>query len=125
MSKKAGRFSYLIRPLTACIDLVIINVLAQVWFSTISEGHYLFHLILSLGWLIAAGLSDYYEVYRHTKTVRVAEKVWKQFTFQFVLVASYNGLFDRFAEVRELVGYGVSIFAIICTIKFTIFFLLK
>ena len=78
MSKKAGRYSYIIRPLTTCIDLITINVMAQVWFSTLTEQHYLFHLVLSLGWLIAAGLSDYYEVYRHTKTVHVAEKVFKQ-----------------------------------------------
>ncbi|MGG5506655.1 MULTISPECIES: exopolysaccharide biosynthesis polyprenyl glycosylphosphotransferase [unclassified Myroides] len=125
MSKKAGRYSYLIRPLTTCVDLIIINALAQVWFSSLTEGHILFHLILSIGWLIAAGLSGYYEVYRHTKTVRVAEKVCKQFIFQFILVASYNGILDRFAEANELVGYGISIFVIICTIKFTIFFLLK
>lgn len=125
MSKKAGRYSYLLRPLTACVDLITINVLAQVWFSTFTEKHLLFHVILSIGWLVAAGLSDYYEVYRHTKTVKVAEKIFKQFVFQFILVASYNGIFDRFAEVRDLVGYGISIFAIICTIKFSIFFLLK
>lgn len=125
MGKKTGRYSYLLRPLTTCIDLITINALAQVWFNTISGGNYLFHFVLSIGWLVAAGLSGYYEVYRHTKTVRVAEKVCKQFFFQFILVASYNGIFDRFAEVKELVGYGISIFAIICTIKFTIFFLLK
>lgn len=125
MSKKTGRYSYLLRPLTTCIDLITINALAQVWFATISGGNYLFHLILSIGWLVAAGLSGYYEVYRHTKTVRVAEKVCKQFFFQFILVASYNGIFDRFAEVKDLIGYGISIFTIICTIKFTIFFLLK
>ncbi|MGS4345862.1 exopolysaccharide biosynthesis polyprenyl glycosylphosphotransferase [Myroides odoratus] len=125
MSKKAGRYSYIIRPLTTCIDLITINVMAQVWFSTFTEQHYLFHLVLSLGWLIAGGLSDYYEVYRHTKTVHVAEKIFKQFVFQFILVASYNGIFDRFAERKDLIGYGISIFVIICTIKFTIFFLLK
>ncbi|MDM1406866.1 exopolysaccharide biosynthesis polyprenyl glycosylphosphotransferase [Myroides sp. DF42-4-2] len=125
MSKKAGRYSYLLRPLTTCIDLIAINVLAQVWFSTISEGHYLFHIVLSIGWIIAAVLSDYYEVYRHTKLVSMAEKVCKQFFFQFILVASYNGVFDRFAEVNDLMGYCISIFAVICTVKFTIFFLLK
>lgn len=125
MSKKAGRYSYLIRPLTTCIDLLTINVMAQVWFSTFTEQHYLFHIVLSIGWLIAAGLSEYYDVFRHTKTVHVAEKVFKQFVFQFILVASYNGIFDRFAEIRDLIGYGISIFVIICTIKFTIFFLLK
>lgn len=125
MSKKTGRYSYLLRPLTTCIDLITINALAQVWFATMSGGNYLFHLVLSIGWLVAAGLSGYYEVYRHTKTVRVAEKVCKQFFFQFILVASYNGVFDRFAEVKDLIGYGVSIFTVICTIKFTIFFLLK
>lgn len=125
MSKKAGRYSYLLRPLTTCIDLIAINVLAQVWFSTTSEGHYLFHIVLSIGWIIAAVLSDYYEVYRHTKLVSMAEKVCKQFFFQFILVASYNGVFDRFAEVNDLMGYCISIFVVICTVKFTIFFLLK
>lgn len=125
MSKKAGRYSYLIRPLTTCLDLITINALAHMWFATFTEGHFLFHIVLSIGWLIAAVLSGFYDVYRHTKTVRVAEKVCKQFFFQFILVASYNGIFDRFAEVKELAGYGISIFSIICTIKFTIFFLLK
>ncbi|MBB1150976.1 exopolysaccharide biosynthesis polyprenyl glycosylphosphotransferase [Myroides sp. NP-2] len=125
MSKKAGRYSYLLRPLTTCIDLIAINVLAQVWFSTTSEGHYLFHIVLSIGWIIAAVLSDYYEVYRHTKLVSMAEKVCKQFFFQFILVASYNGVFDRFAEINDLMGYCISIFVVICTVKFTIFFLLK
>ncbi len=125
MNKKGGRYSYLIRPTTAFVDLVIINLSASLCFNTFGEQDYLFHLILSLGWIISAMFTSFYDVYRHTRTVNVIEKICKQFIAQVIFISAYNGLFERFAEPKGILVYVVVTFTIIAAIKFSIFFLLK
>lgn len=123
MAKNSGRYSYLIRPLTISLDLILINVLATLTFNI--PNAWLFHVFLSVGWIISAWISNFYDVYRHTRVVRILEKVVKQFALQFVVVTSFNGFFERFAEPMTLITYGVLIVITVTFSKFLIFFSLK
>ncbi|MTG96574.1 MULTISPECIES: exopolysaccharide biosynthesis polyprenyl glycosylphosphotransferase [Myroides] len=123
MAKNSGRYSYLIRPLTISLDLILINVLATLTFDI--PNAWLFHVFLSVGWIISAWISNFYDVYRHTRVVRILEKVVKQFALQFVVVTSFNGFFERFAEPMTLITYGVLIVITVTFSKFLIFFSLK
>ncbi|SEQ09207.1 exopolysaccharide biosynthesis polyprenyl glycosylphosphotransferase [Myroides profundi] len=124
MSKNSGRYSYLIRPLTIAIDLFLINTMAALYFSSL-EGVYLFHLVITIGWIIAAWMSDFYGVFRHTRVVKIGEKIVKQFVLILVLITSFNGIAARFAEPLEIFIYCVYAFGIITGVKFFIFFSLK
>ncbi len=123
--KKTGRYSYLIRPTMILIDLIVINVLAYFWFSFLDNWFGFYNLVISLFWIAISWGCGFYDVYRHTRIVRIFEKIFKQFVLQFILVAALNGFFERFAEPRELIGFGVSSFIIISSIKFIVFFILK
>lgn len=124
MRASNGRFSKFIRPLTMIIDLVIVNTMAFVYFPFI-EREFSFCFLLSLSWIMLSWLTDFYDVYRHTRIVRIVEKLFKQFVLQFIVVTSFNGFFTRFTEQKELFMYGVSTFVLITLVKFGIFFTLK
>lgn len=124
MSKNSGRYSYLIRPLTIVIDLLIINTVAAMYFSSMGKA-YLFHLFISVGWIIAAWMSDFYGVFRHTRVFKIGEKIVKQFVLILILIASLNGIADRFAEPIEILVYCLYTFTIVTGVKFFIFFSLK
>ena len=125
MGKKTGRYSYLVRPITTLIDLLVINITAELCFNNIPQHNFLFHVVLSLGWIVSAIITSFYEVYRHTKTVAVLEKICKQFLFQFIFVAAYNGIFKRFAEPNELLFFGILSFCIISANKLFLFIFFK
>lgn len=123
--KKTGRYSYLIRPMMILIDLIVINVLAYFWFSFLDNWFSFYNLVISGFWIAVSWGCGFYDVYRHTRIVRIFEKIFKQFTLQFILVTALNGFFERFAEPRELIGFGVSSLIIISLNKFLVFFILK
>lgn len=124
MGKNSGRYSYLVRPLSILIDLVIINLIAKVTFTHVDQQFY-FHLFLTFGWIVSAWISGFYDVYRHTRVVKILEKIAKHFSLQFVIVASYNGFFDRFTDAKELILYGIYTVLAITVVKFSIFFSFK
>lgn len=125
MSKNSGRYSYLIRPLTIAIDLVVINAMALLSFSSLKNVMYLFHIYISLGWIVAAWMSSFYEVFRYTRVVKIGEKIIKQFAVVIVLLMAFNGVIEGFAEPIELLLYCVYLFGIVAFAKFLIFFSLK
>lgn len=123
--KKTGRYSYLIRPTMILVDLIVINLLAYFWFSFLDNWFSFYNLVISVFWIAVSWGCGFYDVYRHTRIVRIFEKIFKQFVLQFILVTALNGFFERFAEPRELIGFGVSSLIIISVIKFLVFFILK
>lgn len=124
MRTHQGRFSKFVRPLTLVIDLTIVNTMAFVYFPFAVDKLY-FCILLSASWIFISWFTDFYDVYRHTRIVRIIEKTFKQFVFQFVVVASFNGFFTRFTEQKELFAYGLATFVLITFIKFGIFLTLK
>lgn len=124
MSKNSGRYSYLIRPLTIAIDLVVINAMALFSFISLKDT-YLFHIYISIGWIVAAWMSNFYEVFRYTRLVKIGEKIVKQFAVVIVLVMAFNGVIKDFAEPLELLVYCVYLFVVVTSAKFLIFFSLK
>lgn len=124
--KKTGRYSYLIRPSIILVDLLIINFLANYWFSFLDDsgvGYY--YILLSISWIAVSWGSGFYDVYRHTRVVRVLEKIFKQFVLQFILVSALNGFIERFAEPKELIAFGFSSLLVVSSFKFLVLFVLK
>nr|WP_317169034.1 undecaprenyl-phosphate glucose phosphotransferase [Poritiphilus flavus] len=55
----------------------------------------LFHLYISLGWIIIAIKSRYYEIYRYTKVTNVLIKIFTQFVFFLLILYSFIGFFKQ------------------------------
>ena len=67
---KQGRYSGYLRPMAYLIDLAIILLFAlQFQFEIIDYFNYA--IFISIGWLILSIKSQFYEIYRFTKVIRI------------------------------------------------------
>ncbi len=82
MNKGTGRYSKYLRPLTIIFDVSIINLLYFFLLKNKFSSNYDF-LIISLFWIICTISTSFYEVFRFTKLIQIADKSIKQFTFFF------------------------------------------
>ena len=70
MVVKKGRYSGYIRPITYLIDFGIINLLALEFNLNIID-YFNFALYATLGWIILSAKTNFYEIYRFTKVVKM------------------------------------------------------
>lgn len=122
---KQQRYSGLIKPISYLIDLgIIISVIFLYNIKLNSE--YIFILYAGFFWSVIAFRTEFYEVHRHTRIIHIIPLLLKQIViFTFVLYA-YIGFFKQQNVSRLALGqYVVTIFFLITTFKFLIFFLLK
>lgn len=118
------RYSYLIKPLQIIIDVVLINTL--IYFIYDKEFFNLSFLsYITLFWLITSYFFGFYNVYRHTKFLRVLTLLSKQFVIFTLGYFAYFGIFREGDVVHHQFYILSSIFLSITIIKFLWFFLLK
>lgn len=124
MKKYIGRYSKYIRPLTILFDVSVVNLLFYFFFDshllTVSE-----FLVISLFWIVCSFITSFYEVYRFTKLIQIADKSLKQFGLFAVFSFAYVGFVSKSFSNIELVKYLISSFVIIVFVKYTIFNALK
>lgn len=124
MNKGTGRYSKYLRPLTIIFDVSIINLLYFFLLKNKFSSNYDF-LIISLFWIICTISTSFYEVFRFTKLIQIADKSIKQFTFFSIFLFAYIGFFSKEISNIELIKYIVSCFVLIVSIKYIIFNSLK
>mgnify|MGYP001565790370 CR=1 FL=1 len=124
-SFRQGRYSWLIKPIFYIIDLTIINVVALLWlFSQVFDSR--FFLFFSIGWIITALISKFYEVYRYSSVVRVFNLIIQQGLFFTLLMLAYTGVFPQYnINATQVLKYILVCFIIISFSKYTLFFILK
>ena len=122
---RQGRYSWLIKPIFYIIDLTIINVVAQLLLSSqISDSR--FFLLISIGWIITALISKFYEVHRYSSVVRVFNLIIRQVLFFTLLMFAYAGIFPQYnINPTQALKYILVCFTLISFFKYTLFFLLK
>ncbi len=125
MAYRVGRYSVYIRPAIYFLDIAIITVLAK-WMR-IAPDHFLFYaLYITLAWFITSHKSNFYEIYRYTKPVRIFSLIVLQFFIFALLVFAFFGLFqDVETPPVKVLKYVASVFFGIALAKFSIFYLLK
>ena len=113
MGSKVGRYSGYLRPLTFVVDWTILILLAYA-FSFDSKQWAFFSLYAVFSWIIISIKTDYYEVYRFTKTLRIISLAVTQFVgFTLVVVLYFNVFSNTEYASREIFNYLGRIFLLI------------
>lgn len=124
MKKYIGRYSKYIRPLTILFDVSAVNLLLYFFFDShllsISE-----FLVISLFWIVCSFITSFYEVYRFTKLIQIADKCLKQFGLFAVFSFAYVGFVSMNFSNIDLIKYLISCFVVIVCVKYAIFNALK
>ncbi|MTE27218.1 undecaprenyl-phosphate glucose phosphotransferase [Winogradskyella ouciana] len=122
---KHGRYSGYLRPISYLIDLSIINGVAILY---LLEGKdpLIFSIFISVGWVLLAIYSKFYEVYRYTRPVNILALVVKQSILFLLLVFAFSGLYHELnIYPRPIVKYTLLCSLLITISKFTVYYLLQ
>ncbi|MFD2892250.1 undecaprenyl-phosphate glucose phosphotransferase [Flavobacterium chuncheonense] len=124
MSPKIGRYSGYIRPFSYLTDLIIINLVANLFlnqeFKTVG-----FHFFISFIWVGIAWNVAFYEVYRFTKEIQIIGKVIKQYLLFLIFIFAYLGYFYKFSEPSQMIQYITISIVLVSVEKFSIYYLLR
>ncbi|MDC6366486.1 MULTISPECIES: undecaprenyl-phosphate glucose phosphotransferase [Flavobacteriaceae] len=113
---KQHRYSNLITPMSYIIDLGIINSFAYLFPINLYEP-LLFHLYISVCWIVLSVKNEFYQVHRYSKVITVFRKSFTQFIFFFLILYAFIGFFkqpemSRLALAKYYAYVGLTIFII-------------
>jgi putative colanic acid biosynthesis UDP-glucose lipid carrier transferase len=122
---KQGRYSGYLRPLAYLIDLAIILLFAlQFKFGLLDYFNY--SVFISIGWLILSIKSQFYEIYRFTKAIKILSLSFLQATLFILLVFAFFGIFEELSRpATRILKYSIKCLSLILAVKLSIFYLLK
>ena len=124
MFYKHDKFGFLVYPMSFLVDLLIINLFAY-FLPLRFEYPVLFHLYITLAWLLISLRNSFYKIYPYSKVTRVLRLLSRQFFFYFLILYAFIGFFKQPNMSRlALAQYGALVFATISTIKFISYYLL-
>ncbi len=124
MRRKIGRYSKYLRPITITFDLIVMVLLAVLILPFEFQKIYLY-LYLMFSWIIVSLITKFYQVYRFTKLIQIAQKSIAQFFLFSLNILALNGLFS-FATDYKVIGLFIGVTAfIIVSVKYSVFYFLK
>lgn len=117
-------YSYLIRPISIIIDLIILVSFAYFFLHFIINSNLIIFLVGS--WLVSTMLLRFYEVYRFTRVLTIISLLVKQAIFFLILLYAYYGLVKiREVSIQITLLYIFSATLCIGSIKIVVFYALK
>lgn len=122
---KKGRYSGFLRPIVYTIDLVVIHILAYLFFGGgIEFVNYI--IFISAAWIVAALILNFYEIYRFTKVIKILSLLGKQTLIFLLIVYAFYGYYSELMQDSQVIlRYALTTMGIISVIKIAIFYLLK
>ena len=124
MQRKIGRYSKYLRPITITFDLIVL-VIFGVWLLPDSFQATYFYLYLAFSWIVISITTKFYQVYRFTKLIQIAQKTIKQYFLFALNIFALNGLFSLTKEYNVVGFYLLATAIVIVLAKYLIFWLLK
>lgn len=124
MQRKIGRYSKYLRPITITYDLIVL-VIFGIWLLPDSFQATYFYLYLAFSWIVISITTKFYQVYRFTKLIQIAQKTIKQYFLFALNTFALNGLFSLTKEYNVVGFYLLSTLVVIVLAKYLIFWLLK
>lgn len=125
MGSKVGRYSSYLRPITFLVDWSILIVLAYQFNFELNEWSF-FAVFSVLSWIVLSLKTDYYEVYRFTKTLRVISLSVTQYVIFTLVVFFYFKVFaSQHYTNEEIFNYVGKIFLFIFIFKLGTYLFLK
>lgn len=122
---KRGRYSGFLRPISYTIDLLLINFSAYGFFE--DNIVYLNYIIfVSLGWIIIALRSYFYEIYRFTRVTNILLLIAKQGILFFLVVFAFFGFYQKLdISPSAIFLYIIKVILFITIAKLGVYYLLK
>ena len=121
---RQGRYSWLIKPISYAVDLSVIQIISLFYLHQALRLKFV--LIISLGWIVTALISKFYEVYRHSSVVRVFNLLVRQGLFFSLFMFAYAGIFPNLEiDPKQTLKYLIICLFFIAISKYILFFLLK
>lgn len=124
MQRKIGRYSKYLRPITITFDLIVL-VIFGIWLLPDSFQATYFYFYLAFSWIIISITTKFYQVYRFTKLIQIAQKTIKQYFLFALNIFALNGLFSLTKEYNVIAYYLFGTAIVIVLAKYLIFWLLK
>ncbi|MGB3773754.1 MAG: exopolysaccharide biosynthesis polyprenyl glycosylphosphotransferase [Leeuwenhoekiella sp.] len=125
MASRAGRYSYLLRPLLVSIDLCVLLGLSFMISLPAKTRPVLLIYILASWFVIAVG-NAFYQVYRFTTLLKLIYLLFRQLVLFTLVIFAFFGIVKQIdPQFHELIRYILSCFALITLVKIGIFNLLK
>jgi len=122
---KTERNSDYIKPLSYVMDLVVVNGLAFL-FQTLITNTILFGIYISCAWIIISLKSNFYSVQRYTSIVQVLRLIVVQFLLFLLALYAFIGFFKQPNISRVGLGnYLLGVLSIVSIIKLLLFILLN
>lgn len=114
----------LITIFSYAIDLSLINLFASLLPINLIET-VLFHVYISIAWIVIAIWVEFYSVYRYTKVTQILKLIVRQFFFYFLILYAFIGFFKQPNMSRlALAQYTVLVFVTISIVKFVNYYVL-
>ncbi|MCE2613633.1 undecaprenyl-phosphate glucose phosphotransferase [Flavobacteriaceae bacterium D16] len=124
MLRNQGRYSFLITPISYVLDIAVINAFAYFLLINLEEV-ILFHIYISLAWIIISIRSGFYGVFRYTKVTNILILLVRQFFFYFLILYAFIGFFKQPNMSRlALAEYTLVVFLGVSILKFLNYYLL-
>ena len=124
MQRKIGRYSKYLRPITITFDLIVL-VIFGIWLLPDSFQATYFYFYLAFSWIVISISTKFYQVYRFTKLIQIAQKTIKQYFLFALNIFALNGLFSLTKEYNVVGYYLLGTAIVIVLAKYLIFWLLK
>ena len=124
MQRKIGRYSKYLRPITITFDLLVLVIGVLLLLPpSFQNALSVFYILIS--WVIIAIGTKFYQVYRFTKLIQIAQKAIKQLILFGFAIFAFNGLLVKETQLQPIFIFLMVAFSCIITVKYTIFYLLK
>jgi putative colanic acid biosynthesis UDP-glucose lipid carrier transferase len=121
---KRGRYSGFIRPISYGIDLAIIYFLAKQFFQ-VTEQYIYYIIFITVSWVIISMISNFYEIYRFTKGVKIVSLIAKQAVLFTLVVFAFFGFYNLDRTSIDISMYVMYVFSLIGIVKLAIYYLLR
>ena len=126
MYRKTGRYSFLIRPIIAFLDILIINILGIYMINFEYDEIYYFHFYITVFWIALAYMYKYYDVYRFTQPLKIFSLTAKQVLSFTVAIFAFWGLFKiNYIGKTTTCLLAIYVFILITSKNYFFFFALK
>lgn len=125
MLGKVGRYSVYLRPIAYTIDLLIIGLFA-LQFDLPTNAIVQFTFIHFVVWVVASFKTDFYEVYRFTRSLKILSlSVYHFILFSLVVFFYFNVVEPNTVSDQQVFNYLLKVALTVNFFKFGIYFLLK
>lgn len=122
---KQGRYSGYLRPISYLIDLSIVNGFAILYFFK-NIDPVVFVAFASASWIILSIYSNFYEVYRFTREIKILSLIFRQLVLFGLVIFAFSGFYQELnINPNTIIKYIIIIFVLISFLKFTVYYLLQ